>query len=124
MGIISSTMPDYSFKDRIWHKRKKNRKHRRQIQSLSLNLLRHSLVATERFQREALDVRSREAFYVWLACDRFTFEAAEHCRTPKRGRHSGRGNFSCVLECGGALPLFDATDKPGTFVTFLLVQNG
>src|SRR5437868_14539635 len=23
-------------------------------------------------------------------------KAAEHCRTPKRGRHSRRGNFACV----------------------------
>jgi hypothetical protein len=32
-------------------------------------------------------------------------KAAEHCRTPKRGRHSNRAPGACVLECGGAPPL-------------------
>jgi hypothetical protein len=28
----------------------------------------------------------------------------------KRGRHCERSNFACVLDCGGAPPLFDATE--------------
>ena len=32
-------------------------------------------------------------------------KAAEHCRTPKRGRHSTRVSGACVLECGAAAPL-------------------
>ena len=47
--IISSTISDHSFKDRQWHKRKKNR---HQIQPLSL--LRHSLVATERLRENGI----------------------------------------------------------------------
>src|SRR5437868_2629236 len=50
--------------------------------------------------------------------------AAEQRRTPKRGRDSGRGNFACVLECGGVPPLFDATEKPGTFVTVSICPKG
>jgi hypothetical protein len=51
--IISSTISDHSFKDRQWHKRKKNR---HQIRSLSL--LRHSPVATERLRENGIFCQS------------------------------------------------------------------
>src|SRR5437868_11336755 len=41
------------------------------------------------------------------------YPAPTPIKTWPRFRH---GNFACVLECGGAPPLFDATEKPGTFV--------
>jgi hypothetical protein len=51
--IISSTISNHSFKDRQWHKRKKNR---HQIRSLSL--LRHSPVATERLRENGIFCQS------------------------------------------------------------------
>ena len=39
-----------------------------------------------------------------------TVKAAEHCRTPKRGRHRKSQFFASVLECGGAPPLFDFSE--------------
>ena len=43
-------------------------------------------------------------------------KAAEHCRTPKRGRHRERTRGACVLECGGAPPLFKRESRSSSFV--------
>ena len=57
-----------------------------------------------------------------------TVKAAEHCRTPKRGRHRKSQFFASVLECGGAPPLFDFSEvrfsaQPYVHARLLMIES-
>ena len=53
--------------------------------------------------------RTRRSFRRWHPTVKS--KAAQQCRTPKRGRDSNRIFLACVLECGGAPPLFKTHSK-------------
>jgi len=53
--------------------------------------------------------KTRSSFRRWHA--NVKSKAAQHCRTPKRGRDCEHTFLACVLECGGAPPLFMAHSK-------------